>query len=74
MRKKRRDCSTDAAQSESLVERDLYSIPEACSRLGNISRGALYILHNRKKIGFVKLGRRTFVSAEEIRRVARAQQ
>jgi excisionase family DNA binding protein len=38
-------------------EKALYSIPEACEYLGNISRASLYRLVDESKIRRVKIGR-----------------
>jgi excisionase family DNA binding protein len=53
-----------------MVERAAYPLEEARQLLGNISRGTLYRMRDRGEIRFVKLGRRTLVPADEIRRLA----
>jgi hypothetical protein len=48
----------------------LYPIDEAREQLGGISHTKFYDLVDRGEITLTKLGRRSFVSAEEIRRIA----
>jgi excisionase family DNA binding protein len=54
-----------------MLERAAYPLLEAAQLLG-ISRGTLYNLHDRGEIRFVKLGRRTLIPADEIRRLVEA--
>lgn len=48
--------------------RDLYPVGEAQAKLGDISHTTFYELVKSGRIRTVKLGRRTFVTAEEIAR------
>ena len=48
-------------------ERLAYPIADACSQLG-ISRSALYALEKEGRITFTKIGRRSVVRVEELRR------
>ena len=50
--------------------RAMYPIPEAREQLGGISHTKFYELVGEGKVRLIKLGRRSFVSAEEIRRIA----
>ena len=50
--------------------RVLYPVPEARELLGGISHTTFYKLVNEEHIRLIKLGRRSFVSADEIRRIA----
>lgn len=52
------------------IKRALYPIPEAREQLGGISNTAFYELVKQGRIQLTKLGRRSFVAAEEIQRVA----
>lgn len=52
------------------IERDLYPVPEARERLGGISNGLFYSLVKAGTISITKLGRRSFVTAAELRRAA----
>ncbi len=52
-----------------MVERAAYPLDEAGRLLGGISRGTFYNLAARGEIRLVKLGRRTLVPADEIRRL-----
>ena len=52
-------------------ERELYPIDEARARLGGISQAHFYALVSRGVIRLTKLGRRSFVEAAELRRVAK---
>lgn len=52
-----------------MLERAAYTLNEAGRLLGGISRGHLYNMHDRGELRFVKLGRRTLVPADEIRRL-----
>jgi len=55
---------------EQTSDRDLYPIPEARERLGGISRAFFYDLVRDGVIELTKLGRRSFVARDELRRVA----
>lgn len=59
-------------QAEPIPERLLYPIPEARVKLGAIGNTHFYSLVKQGKIKLVKLGKRSFVSDAEIRRVAEA--
>lgn len=50
------------------MERLLYPIPEARERLGNIGHSTFYELKAEGKIATVKIGRRTFVTHDELER------
>lgn len=50
------------------MERILYSVPEALEQLGGIGRATFYQLVKAGQLSAVKLGRRTFVTDDEIRR------
>jgi excisionase family DNA binding protein len=52
-----------------VIERAAYPLTEAQALLGGISRGTLYNMRDRGEIRLVKLGRRTLVPADEIRRL-----
>jgi hypothetical protein len=52
-------------------ERDLYPLQEARERLGGISRALLYSLVRDGEVKLTKLGRRSFISGDELRRVAK---
>lgn len=54
--------------TETITKRDLYPIPEAMQRLGGISRSLFYELVARGAISTVRIGRRRFVTADEIER------
>ena len=51
------------------MERAAYPLEEARTLLGGLARSTLYSLHRRGELRFVKLGRRTLVPADEIRRL-----
>ena len=48
----------------------LYTIQDSCEQLGGISRSNLYNLVNAGQLKFVKIGRRSYLTADEIRRFA----
>ena len=50
-----------------MTSRMAYPIPEAAQQLG-ISRTHLYALHRQGRITFTKIGRRTTVTHDELRR------
>ncbi len=50
-----------------MTSRMAYPIPEAAQQLG-ISRTHLYALHRQGRITFTKIGRRTTVTHNELRR------
>lgn len=52
-----------------VIERLAYPLTEAQALLGGISRGTLYNMRDRGEIRLVKLGRRTLVPADELRRL-----
>ena len=52
-----------------MIERAAYPLDEAGKLLGGISRGTFYSMKKRGEIRLVKLGRRTLVPADEIRRL-----
>lgn len=52
-----------------MIERAAYPLDEAAELLGGLHRGTLYNMRDRGEIRFVKLGRRTLVPADEIRRL-----
>jgi excisionase family DNA binding protein len=52
-----------------MVERRAYPLEEARQLLGGISRGTLYNMRDRGELRLIKLGRRTLVPADEIRRL-----
>jgi hypothetical protein len=49
--------------------RAMYPIREARQQLGGISHTTFYHLVSKDEIRLIKLGRRSFVSADEIRRI-----
>lgn len=51
--------------------RKLVPIPEARAQLGGVSHATIYRWARRGQINFVRIGGRTFVSAEEIARLSR---
>lgn len=44
----------------------LLTVPEACARLGGISRWKLYQEMNRLKLSFVHIGRRRFIPHDDL--------
>lgn len=48
------------------MERALYSMDEACVRLGGIAKNTLYRLLRSQQLASVVIGRRRFISAEAI--------
>lgn len=52
------------------TSRTLYPVKEAREQLGGISHTGFYGLVAKGQIHLVKLGRRSFVTADEIRRIA----
>ena len=50
-----------------MTDRLAYPIDEACTQL-SISRSALYALEKEGRISFTKIGRRSVVRAEELKR------
>ena len=48
--------------------RGLYPLPEAREMLGDLSHTKLYELRKKGLIKFVKIGRRSYITAEEIQR------
>jgi len=48
--------------------RDLYPVGEAMERLGGLSRTTLYELMKSGRLRSTRIGRRVFISAEEIDR------
>ena len=61
--------TTDAPQIHP-SDQLLYSIPEACARLGNIGRSMFYELVAAGQLKLVKIRRRSFVTDGELRRYA----
>ena len=55
---------------DDLPQRELYSVKETRTRLGGISHQTFYNLVNDKSLQIVKIGRRTFVTGDEIKRFA----
>jgi len=55
-----------------MLDRDLYSLPEARERLGGISHSSVYKLIGRGDLRVTKVLGRTFVSAAEIKRFLEA--
>ena len=49
-----------------LQQRSLYPIPEAQEQLGGLSRSKLYQLVKSGRLKLVKIGRRSFVTRDEI--------
>lgn len=54
-------------------ERRLYPVTEARQLLGGMSHGLFYDQVNKNRIRLTKIGRRSFVSAEEIARIAKGE-
>jgi excisionase family DNA binding protein len=52
-----------------VIERAAYPLEEAARLLGGIHRGTLYNMRDRGEIRFVKIGRRSLIPADEIRRL-----
>lgn len=50
------------------VTRLLHPVPEAMAALGGMSRSTIYELFAKGEIKTVKVGRRTYVPADELRR------
>ncbi len=50
------------------IDRDLYSVPETRHKLGGISQSKFYELVKEGHICISKIGKRSFVSANEIQR------
>ena len=48
------------------MERALYSMDEACVRLGGIAKNTLYRLLRSQQLASVVIGRRRFIAAEAI--------
>ena len=57
------------ASGTASISRALYPIKEAREQLGGISHTTFYALVGKDQIHLVKLGRRSFVAADEIRRI-----
>ena len=55
---------------ETLHQRELYPVPEVRALLGGISHQKFYDLVNDGSLKTVKIGRRTFVTGDEIKRFA----
>jgi hypothetical protein len=49
--------------------RDLYPLPEARAKLGDVSAASIYRWASQGKIRLTKIGGRTFISAGEIARL-----
>lgn len=49
--------------------RDLYPLPEARTKLGDVSAASIYRWASQGKIRLTKIGGRTFISAGEIERL-----
>lgn len=50
-----------------MTDRLAYPIDEACTQL-SISRSSLYALEKEGRIAFTKIGRRTVIRADELKR------
>lgn len=50
-----------------MTDRLAYPISEACEQL-SISRSSMYALEREGRIAFTKIGRRTVIKADELRR------
>jgi hypothetical protein len=61
----------DHPATTGIPDRALYTVAETRQLLGSIGHSTLYGLIAAGKIRPVKIGRRTYVSADEIARVAR---
>lgn len=57
------------SMQEAIPDRLAYSIEEAQVLLGGISRDTIYGLRARGELRFVKVGRRSLIPAEDIRRI-----
>lgn len=53
---------------DQVPHRELYPVPETRTLLGGISHQKFYDLVNDGSLRIVKIGRRTFVAGEEIKR------
>jgi hypothetical protein len=53
------------------IERDLYPLKEARQLLGGVSPASIYRWASQGRIKLTRLGGSTFISAEEIARLAR---
>lgn len=49
-------------------DRELYPLPEARKKLGGLSHSKLYELVKKGDLRLVKIGRRSYLTREEIRR------
>jgi excisionase family DNA binding protein len=61
----------DHPATTGIPDRALYTVAEARQLLGSIGHSTLYGLVAAGKIRIIKIGRRTYVSADEIARIAR---
>jgi len=52
-----------------MIERAAYPLNEAAELLGGLHRGTLYNMKKRGELRFVKIGRRSMIPADEIRRL-----
>lgn len=68
----KRKLAPDSEPDQEEPEPLLYNVEDACRLLGNISKPTFYRKRRQGKIKVIKQGKRTMVTAEELRRYVKS--